>query len=379
MSKKQLVVRGWWLMVGVFLLSTINYQLSTPVYAAFKEVGWGARASGMGGAYVAVSDDCDAIFWNPAGLAQLKSQEAAILYHKPYLGLEGVDFSYSMMAGALPLGNKKVLGFGYAQFDGSGLYSERSILISAGGEVFDGFLLGVNLKQLSHQFHPDERTIGLQDTVFLSGGEDASAFTVDFGALVKLNRRWKAGLGILNLIPADVGLYFEDKVPMHGRLGISYYKRPFMGFDRFTASGQLDLRLQEWGESSDKMNAALGAEGYLSERTALRAGFNLREINAGIGFITKSAGGGMRIDYSFRWPLELGGTTGSHLVQIQFRFAAKKTKKAEVKEAVKEETIQNKDESKPAPSITPPKKKPAVRKTEKKSIPEKRLLIEDVN
>ncbi|MCK4352442.1 hypothetical protein KAW65_03430 [candidate division WOR-3 bacterium] len=33
----------------------------------FLELGFGARAIAMGGAYTAVSDDAYAIFWNPAG------------------------------------------------------------------------------------------------------------------------------------------------------------------------------------------------------------------------------------------------------------------------------------------------------------------------
>ena len=40
--------------------------------------GVGARAMGMGGAYVGVADDYSAIFWNPAGLAQIRRMEMNI-------------------------------------------------------------------------------------------------------------------------------------------------------------------------------------------------------------------------------------------------------------------------------------------------------------
>jgi len=39
------------------------------------ETGFGARALGMGGAYIGVADDYSALYWNPAGLGQLKSNE----------------------------------------------------------------------------------------------------------------------------------------------------------------------------------------------------------------------------------------------------------------------------------------------------------------
>ena len=35
---------------------------------AFLRYGIGARAMGMGGAFVAVSDDASGLYWNPAGL-----------------------------------------------------------------------------------------------------------------------------------------------------------------------------------------------------------------------------------------------------------------------------------------------------------------------
>jgi hypothetical protein len=43
--------------------------------AEFLEVSQGVKASGMGGAYVAVADDIQSIYWNPAGLARLERKE----------------------------------------------------------------------------------------------------------------------------------------------------------------------------------------------------------------------------------------------------------------------------------------------------------------
>ena len=43
-------------------------------------VGSGARAIGMGGAFIAVADDATAASWNPAGLTQLRRPEVSIAY-----------------------------------------------------------------------------------------------------------------------------------------------------------------------------------------------------------------------------------------------------------------------------------------------------------
>lgn len=44
----------------------------------FNIMGAGARAHGMGGAFIGVADDATAIGWNPAGIAQLEKMEASI-------------------------------------------------------------------------------------------------------------------------------------------------------------------------------------------------------------------------------------------------------------------------------------------------------------
>jgi long-subunit fatty acid transport protein len=42
--------------------------------------GLGVRAMGMGGAYIGVADDFTAVFWNPAGLAQMKRREVYVAF-----------------------------------------------------------------------------------------------------------------------------------------------------------------------------------------------------------------------------------------------------------------------------------------------------------
>jgi long-subunit fatty acid transport protein len=42
---------------------------------ADNQIGFGARALGMGGAYMAISEDYSAVYWNPAGLAQMRKME----------------------------------------------------------------------------------------------------------------------------------------------------------------------------------------------------------------------------------------------------------------------------------------------------------------
>ncbi|HEU0105012.1 MAG TPA: hypothetical protein VFT38_02495, partial [Vicinamibacteria bacterium] len=54
---------------------------------SLSRAGSGARAAGMGDAFVAVSDDGTAASWNPAGLAQLRQPEFSLVYGVTQRGL----------------------------------------------------------------------------------------------------------------------------------------------------------------------------------------------------------------------------------------------------------------------------------------------------
>ena len=48
--------------------------------STLNPVGSGARATGMGGAFISVADDATAASWNPAGLIQLERPEVSVVY-----------------------------------------------------------------------------------------------------------------------------------------------------------------------------------------------------------------------------------------------------------------------------------------------------------
>ena len=61
------------------------YGAEVEIPSSFNPVGSGARALGMGGAFIAVADDATAASWNPGGLTQLKKPECSVVgafYHR---------------------------------------------------------------------------------------------------------------------------------------------------------------------------------------------------------------------------------------------------------------------------------------------------------
>ncbi len=88
-----MIVHFFLLMISILLVSST----STAARMAFLKVDVGARAAGMGGAFVAAGDDISSIWSNPAGLSMIKTEEIAF-HHQDWLQ----DTNYECLAYAYP-------------------------------------------------------------------------------------------------------------------------------------------------------------------------------------------------------------------------------------------------------------------------------------
>jgi hypothetical protein len=80
--------------------------------AAFMKVWAGARSAGMAGAYSALSNDIYSIYWNPAGIANVKGISAGAAYTSWY-----GDIRYNFIATVLPLSEKFRAGLSLTLMD----------------------------------------------------------------------------------------------------------------------------------------------------------------------------------------------------------------------------------------------------------------------
>ena len=63
--------------------------------AQFLKIGAGARPTGMGEAFTAVADDVNAVYYNPAGLSQLKSAELTAMHTQWF---QNIDYAFGAFA-----------------------------------------------------------------------------------------------------------------------------------------------------------------------------------------------------------------------------------------------------------------------------------------
>jgi len=133
-------------------------QASEEVPGAFALTVSGARPIGLNGAYVAIADDANAIWWNPAGISQLErtafTSTHASLYDVDGLSMSSLGFAKPTDVGAFGAGVTYLRASDIPITDANGniiehsAQSEEVLTLSYGNSLFGRLHLGANVRYL---------------------------------------------------------------------------------------------------------------------------------------------------------------------------------------------------------------------------------------
>ena len=285
-----------------------------------QNVGSGARAQGLGNSFVAVADNADAVFANPAGLGQVSQRQVAYTnVSLLYAGIEGDDLGQHVVSYAQPLGDKMGLGLGYERI-GSSLMSENGAFVSLSYQVERRLQVGLSAKYLFWSVGSIPDDDGRADPL---SNQSAGNVGVDLGLL------WQspvqgAQVGVLlkNINQPNVA-YGEvagdpdaGALPMDVHVGVGY---------RLSSQSLVSvqyIRRDLTGEGSDH-GLVVGGETQLVEGLLLRAGGRrlLEEdagggLNAGLGYQWNQ----LVFDYAYDIGLDLTETNGAHRFSFAYEF-----------------------------------------------------------
>ncbi|HBA61505.1 MAG TPA: hypothetical protein DCZ92_11960 [Elusimicrobia bacterium] len=342
MTDKELTTGVSWRRGALSVLGALLFYACWPgagaSYAAFDDLGFGARAPGMGDAFSAVADDVSSVYYNPAGLSVLERPKAMASHSMLYNGLsDGSNIGLSAAAFTVPLSaGNGVLGVSWQQLQLSGVYFEKTAGLAWGYRFpekspYRKFSVGASLKYLNHGFtrldeaynavENDMLQYGSADPV-LAGSNSKSAFDADAGLLYRVNKRWTVGAAAHNLLQADVAFSGADKdpVPMKTSLGASYkslwtvlscearlQKAPGGGADN------------QFIAAAEKIYPSLD-KGDVGVRGSLGAGTNdFRQFTAGLSYKIQK----IQFDYAFLLPLgTIKDTAGTHKLALTYHFGS---------------------------------------------------------
>ncbi len=292
--------------------------------AEFLQLGVGARPMGLGGAFVAVCDDPNGMYWNPAGASRIRRKEITMMHNEHFQ-----DINYQMVAYAHPIqGTQITLGGGInylslKNIDGynvSGeatgkfnIYNACGLLCFSQG-IGQYLSFGINAKAIMERLEEEE----------------AQGLTFDIGGLVFSPREdFSLGLSLQNIGGSLKFVREKEPLPRNTKIGLAYRTKlefPFSedltihtGKDRrqihnFIAS--LDLNMPMY----DSNYIALGSEYWLYEWFAVRLGYRTKSdigdgLHYGLGFAYRDLG----IDYAF---VPYGDLGSSHRVSFYFIFGS---------------------------------------------------------
>jgi hypothetical protein len=103
------------ILISILVSAFIWTSAQVPKYSnEFLAIGVGARAQGMGNAFVAATDDVTAGYWNPAGLTSMSSDRQIGLMHSEYFaGVAKYDYvSFAMKLDTASVFGASVIRFG---------------------------------------------------------------------------------------------------------------------------------------------------------------------------------------------------------------------------------------------------------------------------
>lgn len=300
--------------------------------ASFPDVGLGARPMGMGGAFVALADDANAVFWNPAGLSSLQKYE----FSSMYLSLYGLDVSTQLLCATYRHPFRGGVGIGILRTGESDLYTEDSVIVAAGQNLYPfiktNLSVGVNLKLL----HKGYQGIDIADDPLFEEGTSVSQLSCDAGILWHTRYKFiplSIGGTIENLFPVDTSLSDEDSNNATSvfRIGFAVQPRPQI---KVIAEGVQRQLVAPFAQQSGRLGAEwtpLGSPLNSGSALMIRAGLRVAQtveswestaylgsgLQLGIGHSPAA-----RIDYAFSIPvLTAFGETPGNTHRFSFSLA----------------------------------------------------------
>ena len=302
------------MMPGLALAADIFQKVGT-FDGQFLKINVGARATGMGGAFVAVSDDASALYWNCAGIARIEGSQLQLNNAMWIADMQfneiGYVFHIKKFPGAFGLNARSLSMKPMVE---TTAYQPDPVVGT--GQTFDAGMMSLGLTY-SRSF-TDKFSAGVTANFIHEGLADLSqqTYAFDIGTLYDVGTLgMKIGMSIQNIGTQIKFIEREGRIPSIFRVGTSFQMLN-------SADNKLigSFEFSHPPDNSERMN--VGAEYTFKDFFKLRGGYNINydadALAGGAGFrFPISSMGKADLDYSYTDMRDLGGV---HRFSLQFGF-----------------------------------------------------------
>jgi hypothetical protein len=292
------------ILLTVFVCPYLNAAPAQSAALSTLDINTGARAAALAGAFTGIADDASAIYYNPAGLSNIKMVEIDIAYDK---WLMDSSFQYGNLVIPAGPGSAGAM-FTYTNF---GTFVQRD----AGGANLFNDLNPYNLSATIAYGMPVREALsaglGINFSNYSMAGYNDYMLSFDLGLLLKINDMFSAGAALQNLDTSLSGGY-----NLRAGVGINLFN-----IKDYKMLADLDLIYSGiYGTSG-----AVGAELTIFKILSVRCGYAINNSFQALGALSGlSAGLGITLeklsfDYAFASKGDLGIT---NLVSIKLLYEA---------------------------------------------------------
>ncbi len=205
MYRKSILLLLFFLIVAGLSGDLVSQDKVGTTAAPFLGISSGTRASAMGGAYVALSDDGSSMFYNPAGMAQVSYNSISFSNVRWFLDSQIQDASVIVNGGTKGNFALSVRALNYGEIDVTTITNPEGT-----GEQFTPIDLAVGFtysNYITDKFSVGATTKFIQQKIW---NEQALGFAVDLGMLYKTDfRNLTIGMSMLNF-GTDMQLTGDD-------------------------------------------------------------------------------------------------------------------------------------------------------------------------
>lgn len=275
---------------------------------AFLRIPVGARPAGMGNAFTAISDDANAMYFNPGGLYQIEKYVFGGMYS--FLSMDRNHYQGSFAFSPKKIGTISVMfvGFGVSNIEGrdnlglpTGKFSdsENAISIGYGKKILSILGVGTNIKYLSHSLKSSKASgvgfdLGLHSRIpihsTLLQSIRLGASVTDLGEQLK----WNTNSSLSEDIPSTL------------RYGA--------GFDLMIKKIGFLLSVEESTTTNESSQFHGGVETWIHDVFSIRTGYDKEGVSFGASIKFKSS----QFDYAYSPDILDEGSTMKCGVQISF-------------------------------------------------------------
>ncbi|MCI0531158.1 MAG: PorV/PorQ family protein [candidate division Zixibacteria bacterium] len=267
-------------------------------------LGVDARALGMGGAFVSLTDGASGTYWNPAGLALMDRGEASLLHISLW-----EDTYYDFLGVAYPTGSLGSYGLSVNRLGSANIPRRDSANLDLG--TFDNSLLVTSVSGAKGL--PYNSAIGASFKVYhhALAGNSATGVGIDVGMIAEPVHGLSVGMNLQDLLRPQMKLVNTTvEIPVNLKAGMSFH-RTLDDFE-FTLASDLDKT------DGQDVKPHFGVEFGVYEAFYLRGGYDRDQPTWGAGFRWEW----LQADFAMKNQPDLG-ITSRFSIAIQFGSSLK--------------------------------------------------------